>query len=189
MILSWYSLKDGIFQPSSCFRHSAELYNILKGIHFKPILCLYSDGGPDHRVTYLSVQLSLICLFRALDLDYLIAARTAPNNSFRNPVERIMSLLNIGLQAVGIMREKMSNDQFEVLMKTANSMEDVRKIAMREENFKKEFISSMSAPIELIKSIFRSLKLKGRSVQSLESATDDDIEKLFANIIPVDSSV
>ncbi len=102
-------LKDSIFQPSSPFRHGAELYNLLQMIS-KPILCLYSDGGPDHRVTYLSVQLSLICLFRALDLDYLIAARTAPHNSFRNPVERIMSLLNVGLQAVGIMRETKSDE-------------------------------------------------------------------------------
>ena len=80
------SLKD---QPSSPFRRGAELYSVLQSIS-KPILCLYSDDCPDHRVTYLSVQLSLICLFRALDLDYLVAARTAPHNSFRNPVEQII---------------------------------------------------------------------------------------------------
>ena len=104
-------LKDGIFQPSSPFRHSAELYNLLKMINPKPVLCLYSDGGPDHRVTYLSVQLSLICLFRSLNLDYLVAVRTAPHNSFRNPVEHSMSLLNVGLQSVGIMREIMSESE------------------------------------------------------------------------------
>jgi hypothetical protein len=53
----------------------------------------------------------------ALDLDMLIAARTAPQNSFRNPVERIMSILNIGLQAVGVMREEMTAE-FENCLKS-----------------------------------------------------------------------
>ena len=44
-------------------------------------LFIYSDGGPDHRLTYVSVQLSLIALFLNLDLDLLVAARTAPSHS------------------------------------------------------------------------------------------------------------
>lgn len=181
-------LKDSVFQPSSPLRHGAELYNIIQRIDRRPILCIYSDGGPDHRITYLSVQVSLICLFRALDLDYLIAARTAPHNSFRNPVERIMSLLNIGLQAVGIMRAKMS-DEFEAALKPAKSMQDIRNVAKKQETFKEDFISSMSQPIELIKATFSGLELKGTPVQSLDAATEDDIERLFAKIIAVDSSV
>lgn len=74
----------------------------------KPILLLYTDGGPDHRLTYLSVQLSMIALFLQLDLDVLIAGRTAPNHSWANPVERIMSIVNIGLQCVGMMRHQQS---------------------------------------------------------------------------------
>lgn len=179
-------LKDSIFQPSSSFRHGAELHNLLQAI-FKPILCLYSDCGPDHMVTYMSIQLSLICLFRALDLDFLIAAQTAPHNSFRNPVEHIMSLLNDGLQAVGVMRE-MKSDEFEAVLKKANSIEEIRKIATEKETFKEEFLSSMSSPIELIKSTFSDLNRKGSPVQSLEPATKEDIERLFAKIIPVDSS-
>ena len=74
----------------------------------KPILLLYTDGGPDHRLTYLSVQLSIIALFLQLDLDVLIAGRTAPNHSWANPVERIMSIVNLGLQCVGMMPQKQS---------------------------------------------------------------------------------
>ena len=55
---------------------TTELSKLLEG-NAKPILFLYSDGGPDHRVTYISVQIALIALFRILDLDYLCAARTA----------------------------------------------------------------------------------------------------------------
>ena len=60
---SWYTgqvvvgLKEGCFEPSSPVRHCAELRSILssRNLHSKPILFIYSDGGPDHRLTYLSV--------------------------------------------------------------------------------------------------------------------------------------
>ena len=58
-----------------------------------------TDGGSDHTLTFQSVQLSLISIFLALDLDFLCAARTAPLHSWRNPVERIMSILNLGLHS------------------------------------------------------------------------------------------
>ena len=58
----------------------------------------------------MSVKLSLIALFRWLNLDMLVALCTAPSNSWANPVERIMSIINIGLQGVGLMRQKMSDD-------------------------------------------------------------------------------
>ncbi len=71
--------------------------NLYTAAHEAYSLCVHLHGGPDHRISYLSVQISLICLFFTLDLDMLVAARTAPHHSFRNPVERIVSLLNIGL--------------------------------------------------------------------------------------------
>ena len=82
-----------------------------------PVLLMYTDGRPDHRVNYLSVKLVLITLFRELNLDLLIALRTAPSSSWANPVECIMSIVNIGLQAVGVMRSKMSDDFERVVCK------------------------------------------------------------------------
>ena len=58
----------------------------------------------------MSVKLSLIAVFLDLDLDMLVALRTAPSNSWANPVERIMSIVNIGLQGVGVMRQKGSDN-------------------------------------------------------------------------------
>ena len=114
-------------QPSSPMRHAVELVNCIKSSFFSspPILFLYTDGGPDHRVTYLSVQLSLICVFQTLDLDFLCVARTAPHNSWRNPVERMMSILNIGLQGVGLMRKEMGQRTESELSK-CNSEAQVR---------------------------------------------------------------
>ena len=56
---SWYHglvtvfLKEGAFEPSSPLRHMTELSNMLSSNDQldKPMLCLYTDGGPDHRVT------------------------------------------------------------------------------------------------------------------------------------------
>ena len=62
---SWYTgeifvvLKDSAYEPSSPLRHACEVYGVLQSISLsKPVLFVYSDGGPDHRLT----------LFR----DYLI---------------------------------------------------------------------------------------------------------------------
>lgn len=67
---TWYSgnvfvgLKDGVFEPSSPFRHAKKLFDILNSQMIdRSILFMYMDGGPDHRLTYISVQLSLIALF------------------------------------------------------------------------------------------------------------------------------
>src|SRR6266508_3948396 len=54
-------LKNPIFQLSNSLRHMTELYNILLQTgQNNPFLMLYTDGGPDHKITYLRVQLSLI---------------------------------------------------------------------------------------------------------------------------------
>ena len=88
---SWYEgqvfvgLKEAVFKLSSTLRHASELHHILlTEMGMKSSLFLYTGGGPDHRTTYISTQLSLIALFLNLNLDYLHAARTGPHNSWRN---------------------------------------------------------------------------------------------------------
>ena len=87
---------------------------------------IYSDGGPDHRLTYLTTKIVLICLFLRCNLDFLAAVRTAPYQSWRNPVERIMATLNLALQGVGLMREKMP-PQFEAAISSCKSVKYVCK--------------------------------------------------------------
>ena len=99
---SWYrgnvtiSLKDTTFEPSSPIRHMVELLQLLDKDfnNDKPVLFLYTDGGPDHRCTFLSVQLSIIYIWLKKDFDQVILARTPPGNSYKNPVERVMSVIN-----------------------------------------------------------------------------------------------
>ena len=79
-------LKENSFEPSSPLRHVTEFNQILSSqSDTNPILLLYTDGGPDHRLTYVSVKLSLIALFLHRDLDFLYAVRTPPHHSWKNP--------------------------------------------------------------------------------------------------------
>ena len=61
---SWYrgmvhiGYKDAVYESSNPLRHATELYSVLHGSSFKPIMFMYTDSGPDHRLTYFSVQLS-----------------------------------------------------------------------------------------------------------------------------------
>lgn len=77
-----------MFQPSSPFRHMAELGRIIKDDHGQDdvpsVMFLYHDGGPDHRLVYYSVIISYICVFRWLNLDFLAAVQTAPYSSWMN---------------------------------------------------------------------------------------------------------
>ncbi|CAG2220390.1 unnamed protein product [Mytilus edulis] len=118
--------KDSIFMPSSSWRHATEICQMLQASgEVPPLVILFSDGGPDHRITYHAVKLSLIVMFKKLDLDMLVAGRTAPGNSWVNPAERIMSLLNIAAQNVAFTRSEM-NSEMEQIIKSANSMSEIR---------------------------------------------------------------
>jgi hypothetical protein len=106
----FFALKEAIFQPSSALRSSTELLKVLINHRggkesVRPMLSIFTDGGPDHRTTFPSTWAALTAAFRYLDLDWFSAARTAPNNSWANVVERIMSILNIALQGTTCQRE------------------------------------------------------------------------------------
>ncbi|GBB99347.1 hypothetical protein RclHR1_00350003 [Rhizophagus clarus] len=75
-------LKDAIFQDSNSLRHMTEFYDILINTKLDhPFLMLYTDGSPDHKNTFLRVQLTLIAMFVILNLDYLVAVRTPSGHS------------------------------------------------------------------------------------------------------------
>ena len=118
----------------------------------------------------------------------LVAVRTAPHHSYRNPVERIMSLLNIGLQSVGVMRQKMSNEM-EQAIHGAKSMTDVRNVAEKKPNLKESFLASVKPAILLLSETLSRLELKGRQFKITGSLSEVDIGSLFSHIHSVDPEV
>ena len=183
----YVGLKENAFQPSSPIPHMTELNCILSGMSEKPVLLLYTDGCPDHRLTYISVQISLIALFLEKNFDYLCAVRTPPYNSWKNPAERIMSILNIGLQSVGIMRTKTSS--YEKELKSCNSLADVRSLAMKHPDVEYEVLDAVAPVKALLQGIFIRLQLKDSKFQTFEAASKHDMDSLWKNILQVDENI
>ena len=73
----------------------------------------YMDGGTGQRKTLESVKIASICLYKEPDLDFIIVARCAPGHSYMNPAERIMSILNLGLQNVATERAPCDDESIE----------------------------------------------------------------------------
>lgn len=125
----YVGVKDLVLEPSSPIRHITEASKFLEcEQNQKPILLIYTDGGPDHRLAYLSVQLSLICLFLHGKYDMLVAVR-------------IMSILNLALQSVGLMRKEQSED-FEKKVKSLSSISQLRDLASQSIEYKQEMMDS-----------------------------------------------
>lgn len=86
---------------------------------------IVSDGGPDQRVTFGSVQVAAVALFCALDLDMVVFVRTCPYQSWQNVAERVMSTLNLALQNVSLACTQIL-DRFESLVRNKNILSDIR---------------------------------------------------------------
>ena len=120
------AINDSVFQSSNPFRHAAMLTKILESNEVKPpIMMRFTDGGTDQRNTLESVRCSNICLFKEFNFDMVIHLRCAPGQSWINPAERIMSILNLGLQNVSLER-KQGREATEKELKKCNSMADIR---------------------------------------------------------------
>ena len=183
--------KDKAFQPSSPMRHAAELQFVIDdklGDTHPPILFMYSDGGPDHRLTYGSVQVSIVCLFLRLNLDMVVAVRCAPHQSWTNLAERCMSILNLALQNVALQRESMS-EEFEKYASDVSTLSELRSTASSKPDFKTAYLSSMQPVIDLVSGRFARMKLKGPSFNTYAGASESDINRMFEQILQIDRSI
>ncbi|CAC5421869.1 unnamed protein product [Mytilus coruscus] len=84
-------LKDSLFSVVNPLRHSAEIRQMLgaTGNFGKPIRVIYSDGGPDYRVTYPSVQLALVALFLIDDLRCFVGSEVLPFAFLHKPCRKM----------------------------------------------------------------------------------------------------
>ena len=111
-------------------RHATELLSLRKNVRPNGVEMIYTDGGPDHNISFLNVQIGWLAYFILSRCDTLIVGRTAPTQSWTNPGERVMSVLNMAMQNCALGRELMDDD-FEKHMKRCNSMSSVRKLAAK----------------------------------------------------------
>lgn len=112
-----------VFQASTPFRHAVSISKQIVDKEQVNVLLKYSDGGVDHRNNLESVKCAYICMFNELNLDMLILCICAPGHSWRNPAERVMFILNLGLQNCSLERERLPEHD-EALLKKCGSMKE-----------------------------------------------------------------
>ena len=64
-----------------------------------------------------------------LDLDTMGVMQTAPTHIWGNHVERVMSILHLGLQEVALARDELLEEKYAKNFKKCNGMSVVRKVA------------------------------------------------------------
>ena len=182
----YYAFKNMVLEDSTAVRGVVELGTTIES-HYgnicPPRFYVVTDGGGDRRVDYLSVQKALISLFLYHDFDEIIAIRTAAGLSYRNPVERVHSIANLGLQSVGMMRARMA-PQMERAIKNRNSNAELRKCCKENEELSNGLSESLAVPIDFLKGVFSQLSLKGKKFKISEAASGSDIEK-YSSILKV----
>ena len=181
------TLKCAVFEPSTAKRHMTELSGTYPD-DISPIYMIYTDGGGDHRTPFISVQVSYIALFLNKDLDMLIAARTPPGYSVLNPIERLHSTLNLGLNGTSLARKEMDHDT-EKKIKSFSSKSDWRKAQERFEkgekntiNYKKVIVETTKDVHSLINKKFLYLQYKGETIQEGVNASEEVLESFYDSI-------
>ena len=192
---TFVGLKDKVTQPSSPVRHATELSFLLKSPVFdnesvanKPILVIVSDGGPDHRISYVSVQLSMICLFQPLDLDMLVVSRTCPYQSWQNIAERVMSTLNLALMNIALARKEVP-EEFERLLRNKNTLAEVREVVARHPGFSEALLDSLQQVLCTLSQRFSSMEVKGEPVKVTQACTGVDMKQFWEQIFEIQPSL
>ena len=172
--------------PQSCLRLIREACSENSVIGDKSILLLLSDGGPDHRLSYGSVQVALLALFLRLNLDMLVAVRTCPYQSWTNPAERIMSVLNLALQNVSLERNLM-DEESEKLVKNDNNVKAVRETIRRHPEMQMKIDASIKPVVDLLNNRFEQMKLKQHQFRSADVATEAEMGSVFEEVKTIDA--
>lgn len=168
-------VNDSIFQMSSPFRHGAAIAKLLAQ-STAPIVMKFTDGGTDQRNTLESVKCATICLFVEMNLDMVILARCAPGHSWTNPAERVMSILNLGLQNCALERPRCDDDA-EKVFNRCGSMADMRKQAVNkpELQLQSKWKEAIKPIQEIVRGRFERLSLKDEPIATMDPVSDEDI--------------
>ena len=88
-----------------------------------------------------------------------------------------MSVLNLSLQSVSLMQEKMPKE-FEELLSNCGTIASIRQKAISNPRIKPEITKSLQPVKELMSSTFSRLQLKEMAFRHFEAASQADIDEL-----------
>ena len=99
-----------------------------------------------------------------------------------------MSILNLGLQSIGLMQTEM-NDESEKLMSKCGTINEIRKIAEENPTLKRDLTASLQASINLIRDTFSRQSLKDEPFETFTAASEMEMERFWEKIQLADNSV
>ena len=88
----------------------------------------------------------MISLQKYLNLDQILAVRTAPGHSYRNPAEKVNCVLNLGLYRIGCMRQRSSGIEFEENLHRCNGLGDMQDLLNKDFQRNSELLKSLCKP-------------------------------------------
>lgn len=195
------SVKDAATQVSTAMRHAVELTNKvnwlvneedtklrnLGGLSKIPesttkpyCLLLRSDGGSDRHPKHITVQIAMVYLLLALDLDCLVLLITARDVSHTNEVEGCMPVANLALQNQAFARTSML-DEYETKFSNAQSGKKIREIVAKYEmnDEKQETLhawrESLADPRRRVTDRFERMNYANEKAVVIPPATDEEI--------------
>lgn len=128
----YITLKNSIFEPSEANKAMLEIEKSLKFKgSLKSIVWEHADGGGEHHTGHPSVIVATINFWlRNNDqVDRIVKTRGAPYHSYLHEVEKVMSILNIGLYNVAIERPRIDQSKFpgmEARFQSCKNMAELR---------------------------------------------------------------
>ena len=99
------------------------------------VLLILTDGGGDHKNTFVRNKAAYAALLKFLDLDELVI--------FRNVLDKSSRSLNLGLMHLALERDKCRSDMVEKIVTNCNSMSDLRSKAKTNQNVEDKFKSCL----------------------------------------------
>ena len=94
--------------------------------HIPFYLMISTNSSPDHNNTHVSTKAALLGLMVLLDIAAIFQFQNAPDCSWIDPIERVMSLLNLGLQHCRYARKECASPDIETQVKGMNAMKVLR---------------------------------------------------------------
>ena len=98
-----------------------------------------------------------------------------------------MSIINIALQSVGIMRVRTKS--FENQLKGCKNLTSIRQCSVQNPGLEDEVIDAMEPVKSLLYSLFMRLKLKDRNFSTFVAASKEEVGELFSKIHNIDDSI
>ena len=185
------TLKNAVFEPSNGARHLTELSKSLQvnTEDKKPITIITNDGGPDHNIHHDRNKAALLAFFlNNRHILYLSNFQMAANRSAFHPVEKVNCIINLALNGVALARDHMEDSNFENLLKSCNSMVDIRNKAIHNPGLIEQVSKSLNNCKEIIEERMKFASLKENPFEVFKAAEKEDIHEFMSILQTVDAS-